>query len=144
MKPVRVVEIIILILIFTSGLSSAETTIPLTLPDGKILQVEVVQTTAERARGLMFRPSLPEDSGMLFIFDQSREHPFWMKNTLFALDIIWMDHLKRITHIEVQVPPCRLDPCPTYGPRSESRYVLEVNGNLTRRWGLKIGNKLKF
>ena len=144
MKPARVAEIITLILIFTSGLGSAETTIPLTLPNGKIIQVEFVQTAAERAQGLMFQSSLPEDSGMLFLFDQSREHSFWMKNTLIALDIIWMDHLKRITHIEVQVPPCRLDSCPTYGPRSESRYVLEVNGNLTRRWGLKIGDTLEF
>ncbi len=114
------------------------------LSDGKVLQIEVVRTPAERARGLMFRSSLPEDQGMLFIFERSEKHSFWMKNTLISLDIIWMDSQKRIIHIQPQVPPCKQDPCPLYGPPGKSLYVLEVNAGIADRLKLRTGMPLAF
>jgi uncharacterized protein len=118
--------------------------VPLTLPDGSFLQMEIARTGTEQTRGLMFRTFLPEDHGMLFVFKHPGNNWFWMKNTLIPLDIIWMDEKKRIIHIEYQVPPCKMDPCPVYGPRTESLYVLEVNAGVAQRRDLQVGTLLRF
>ena len=95
--------------------------------------VELAQSLDERGRGLMFRESLDENSGMLFVFPESGKHTFWMKNTLIPLDMIWIDENKRVTHIESNVPPCMADPCQTYTPSSDSLYVLEINSGLAEK-----------
>ena len=128
----------------TYGQETSLSTVPLILPDGKALQVEIARTPMERNRGLMFRTSLPEDHGMLFIFDRPGSNQFWMKNTFISLDIVWMDDRKRIIHIEYQVPPCTLDPCPVYGPSTDSHYVLEVNAGVVHKRGLRVGIPLRF
>lgn len=145
----KVKKILFLILLITAadvcyGLEPTTSTVPLTLPDGKLLQVETARTPSEQARGLMFRTLLPEDHGMLFIFKRLGKNRFWMKNTLIPLDIIWLDARKRIIHIEYQVPPCKLDPCPDYGPSADSLYVLEVNSGVVHKRGLQIGMALTF
>lgn len=126
------------------AIAADQTTLPVTLPDGTVIRAEAARTPEEHARGLMFRPALEEDQGMLFFLDGARPHPFWMKNTMIPLDIIWMDGSKTIIHIEFQTPPCKADPCPTYGPSSPSHYVLEVKGGVARNKGLKPGMVLKF
>src|SRR2546427_13242943 len=60
-----------------------------------VVQVEVARTDEQRARGLMFRRDLPRDRGMLFVFDESSEHPFWMHQTLIALDLIYLGDDRR-------------------------------------------------
>lgn len=95
-------------------------------------------------RGLQFRGSLDSYSGMLFIFPQSRRHSFWMKDTLIPLDMIWMDHGRKIVHIEHDVPPCREDPCPVYTPPQEALYVLEVNAGTAGALGLQLGDEAEF
>lgn len=122
----------------------APSTIQMTLPDGMPLQVEIARTPRDQSRGLMFRTDLPEDHGMLFIFERPGKNQFWMKNTLIPLDILWMDDRKRIIHIEYQVPPCKLDPCPVYGPSAESHYVLEVKAGVVHKRGLRVGMPLQF
>ncbi|HTN43959.1 MAG TPA: DUF192 domain-containing protein [Nitrospiria bacterium] len=122
----------------------APSTVPLTLPDGKALRVEVARTEETRALGLMFRAALPEDRGMLFVFDRPGLYRFWMKNTLIPLDMVWMDERKRIIHIEYQVPPCKLDPCPVYGPAAECLYVLEVISGVASREHLRVGQTVAF
>jgi uncharacterized membrane protein (UPF0127 family) len=141
--------LVFVFLLATTAPASGQTpaaphTVPLILPDEKPLQIEIARTPMERSRGLMFRTELPEDHGMLFIFDQPGKNQFWMKNTLIPLDILWMDDRKRIIHIEYQVPPCKLDPCPIYGPSSDSRYVLEVQAGVVHKRGLRIGMPLQF
>lgn len=118
--------------------------IPLTFPNGVVIQVEVAQTPIERATGLMNRQNLSLDRGMLFVFDKPDFHFFWMKDTLLPLDMIWLDSDKRILHIEEQVPPCKKDPCPAYGPPMKSLYVLEVNAGVVQRQGLSVGAFLRF
>ena len=144
MKRVPFVILLVAIAAVVHGEELSSSTVPLTLPDGKTLQVEVARTEEKRALGLMFRTALPEDRGMLFIFEQAGLHRFWMKNTLIPLDMVWMDERKRIIHIEYQVPPCKLDPCAVYGPSADSLYVLEVISGVASREKLRPGQTLTF
>ncbi len=144
MKKVLLLIFLVATPALTFGREPTPLTVPLTLPDGKPLQVEIARTPTARARGLMFRATLPEDYGMLFIFERPGKNQFWMKNTLIPLDILWMDDRKRIIHIAYQVPPCKLDPCPLYGPTADSHYVLEVKAGVAHKRGLRIGMPLRF
>lgn len=95
---------------------------------GKVFQVELARSPSEHALGLMYRKSLDQDRGMLFIFDEDAPRSFWMKNTLIPLDMVFIAGDGRIVSIERDVMPCRSDPCPSVigGP---ARYVLEVAAN---------------
>lgn len=106
--------------------------------------LEIAQTPEERQKGLMFRSSLNQDAGMLFIFPEEGIYPFWMKNTLIPLDIIWINKDKKIIHIENNVPPCKEDPCPSYSPEEKALYVLEINAGLSKKYEFKEGDKVKF
>ena len=81
---------------------------------------------------------------MLFMFARTGDFPFWMKNTLIPLDIIWINEQKRIVGISRDTPPCKADPCPSYPPGGMSRYVLEVAGGVAARHGLANGQTLRF
>jgi uncharacterized membrane protein (UPF0127 family) len=81
---------------------------------------------------------------MIFLFPRNGDYPFWMKNTLIPLDIIWIDDQKRIVHVDHRVPPCKADPCPSYPPGAIARYVLEVAGGVAVRHGLANGQTLRF
>jgi uncharacterized membrane protein (UPF0127 family) len=106
--------------------------------------VELAKTPEERARGLMFREHLDPDKGMLFIFDWEAVHPFWMKNTLIPLDIIWIDKNKEVVFISKDTQPCEQEPCPNINPYKKAKYVLEVCGGTAERIGLNVGDKLKL
>jgi hypothetical protein len=98
-----------------------------------IVSVEVANTKKKRSKGLMYRESLGENEGMLFIFPYEGIHPFWMANTFIPLDILWINSSMEIVYIEENVPPCtktgRLQSlCPSYKPEGYAKYVLEVNG----------------
>ena len=118
--------------------------IPLTLPSGKLLQVEVMVEDADRAMGLMFRPSLPDDRGMLFVFRQLGHHGIWMKNCRFPIDIVWLDESLEVVHVQEAAPPCTRDPCPTYRPMRSAQYVLEINSGQASREGVEVASRLDF
>jgi len=108
------------------------------------INVEVVQDQEDRRRGLQFRKSLDQNSGMLFIFPYSGFYPFWLKDTFFALDIIWMDHTRRVVHIAHNAQPCRKDPCPNYHPAQNALYVLEVNAGYAATERIQLGDRAEF
>ncbi|OGX07373.1 MAG: hypothetical protein A2Z88_03810 [Omnitrophica WOR_2 bacterium GWA2_47_8] len=108
------------------------------------VDVSLAQTHEAREQGLKFVTRLEPNRGMLFIFPKSGQNNFWMKETMIPLDIIWMDYARRIIHIERNVPPCAIDPCPTYGPKKPALYVLEVNANHAQEMGLRLGGELEF
>ena len=118
--------------------------IPVTLPSGKVLQTEVMVKDEDRQMGLMFRPSLPLDRGMLFLFADPGLHTIWMKNCKFPIDILWLDEKRRVVHLEEAVPPCTADPCPTYEPLRLASYVLELNAHQARREKALVGSVLQF
>lgn len=114
------------------------------LPDGTAIKVEIASDDATRAQGLMFRDQLAPDRGMIFLFTTTGNYPFWMKNTLIPLDMIWIDEQKRIVAVKDNVPPCKADPCPSYDPAAFSRYVLEVAAGGAKRHGLANGQTVRF
>ncbi|MBM4134744.1 MAG: DUF192 domain-containing protein [Nitrospira sp.] len=123
-----------------------EPVVSVTTPQKDTILAELADTTEKRARGLMFRPSLPQDRGMLFIFPDPQQWTFWMKNTKIPLDIIWMDQQKRIVYIERNVPGCSRsdDGCPQYQPIHDALYVLEVAAGMADALKLQRGVKLQF
>ena len=118
--------------------------IPLTLPSGKVLTVEVMVKDEDRAMGLMFRPSLPEGRGMLFVFGSLDFHGIWMKNCRFPIDIVWLDESRTVVHVAEAVPPCKADPCPVYQPLRRATYVVELNAGEARREKALVGALLSF
>ncbi|HYM62119.1 MAG TPA: DUF192 domain-containing protein [Thermoanaerobaculia bacterium] len=114
------------------------------LADGATIRVEVASDDATRTQGLMYRDRLPDQTGMIFLFPQSGDYPFWMKNTLIHLDMIWIDDQKRIVHVAHDVPPCKADPCPSYPPNATARYVLEVAAGVAAKHRLADGQLVRF
>lgn len=102
--------------------------------------VEIAATPQERAKGLMLRESMANDAGMLFIYESPRRAEFWMKNTLIPLDMIFADARGRIVKIHENAIPHDLTPI--YGGEN-IQYVLEINGGLARRLGIKAGGVLR-
>jgi uncharacterized membrane protein (UPF0127 family) len=80
---------------------------------------------------------------MLFVFAETGQHHFWMKNTMIPLDMIWMDEAGTVLFISADTPPCKVDPCPTYGPDFSARSVLEIAGGKAKSEGVKVGSVLK-
>ena len=106
-------------------------------------QVELADTDLKRQQGLMYRDLLPSQSGMLFVFESSYPHGFWMKNTLLPLDMIWIDEEQTIVDIQTAVP-CAADPCPSYAPSGSAKYVLEINAGGADRYDLQTGDTVDF
>lgn len=114
-------------------------------PGGARMQAEVADTPQTRQIGLMFRDRLPPGGGMLFIFEQAGPYLFWMKNCKFPIDIIWLNEKKEIIYISEKTPPCKKDPCPSYGPSDQNAlYVLEVASGFTQKEKLRLGMKVTF
>ncbi len=91
--------------------------------------------------GLMYRRSLADNRGMMFIFDPPQPVSFWMKNTLIPLDIVFLEGGK-VKAISPNVPPCKSDPCPTYGPNVAIDRVIELRGGRAAELGLKPGDNV--
>jgi uncharacterized membrane protein (UPF0127 family) len=113
-----------------------------TFPGGRVLSIEIADTTARVMYGYMYRPEVREDEGMVFVYPESGWHSFWMKNTLVPLDIFWLDESFTVIHVQAPTPPCKHDPCPSYGPMRASRYVLETRAGTAAREGIKTGDRL--
>ncbi len=107
---------------------------------GREYKLEVVATPESRQKGLSGRPDMPDDRGMIFVFDEPAVQCIWMKDMRFSLDIAWLDGEKRITHIEQAVSP---DTYPRqFCPSEPARYVVELNAGEAERAGLKAGQTL--
>ena len=115
------------------------------LPDGTEIRAEVMVRTDDLLRGMMYRNSLAQDRGMLFVHAKPGTFTYWMFRVKIPLDITWLDTSRRIVEM-VTAPPCTTEArdCPKYGGHFESQYVLELNGGAAARHGLKVGDTLRF
>ena len=113
------------------------------VPNGTTLLLEVARTPQQQEMGLMYRPPLPNNRGMLFQFPSPQPISFWMKNTPVPLDIVFMQK-GVVQYIASNVPPCTSDPCPTYGPRKPIDQVIELRSGRAAELGLKIGDNVKI
>ncbi len=102
------------------------------------ISAELARTPSERARGLSKRSNLPEFAGMLFVFATPTTPQFWMKDTLFPLDLIWIGQDLKIIGIEHNVSPESFPT--TFSPDKPVRYVLEVNAGLTDNFNINPGD----
>jgi uncharacterized protein len=102
--------------------------------------VEVADTDATRARGLMFRESLPRFSGMLFVYPEPLAATFWMENTLIPLDMLFFDPAGRLTRIHENAVPLSREVI--FGGENVL-YVLEINGGLARTLGIAEGAEIR-
>lgn len=102
--------------------------------------VEVARTITQRARGLMFRESMPPDAGMLFVYPDEQQIRMWMKNTLIPLDMVFVGGDGRILDIAENTEPLSETVIASSGP---ARAVIELNGGTARRLGIRSGDRVR-
>ncbi|MDX2277059.1 MAG: DUF192 domain-containing protein [Hyphomonadaceae bacterium] len=103
-------------------------------------EVEIADTEAERAQGLMYRQTLPGYRGMLFDFQQPRPVSFWMRNTVLSLDIIFIGVDGRILNIADHATPMSDAPIPSDGV---TRGVLEIGAGRAEALGIRPGDRVR-
>jgi uncharacterized membrane protein (UPF0127 family) len=105
------------------------------------LNIEFARSEYETQTGLMYRKSMQDDQGMLFIFEDEIRRSFYMKNTEFALDIIYLDGKRKVVSIQKNAVPFDKSSLPSEAP---AKYVLEVNAGLSDKWGLEAGDVMEY
>lgn len=105
------------------------------------LNIELAVTPYQHSYGLMFRRSLPEDEGMLFIFQPEQVVGMWMKNTVIPLDMLFIRADGTIAKIAEHAQPYSLT---TIMCEEPVRGVLEINGGAAAQRGLKTGDKVLY
>lgn len=111
--------------------------------DPATLSVEVADTDAERAQGLMGVEELAHDDGMAFVFDEPTETSFWMKDTLIPLSIAFVDAADRVVTI-LEMTPCVADPCPKYGATEPYVLAVEANEGWFDAHGVEVGDEARL
>ena len=157
MKPTYIAILIALltaIVLFWLGIFSFAANKDENLPNAVrfgdvVVNVGVAHTSKQRAKGLMYRESLGENEGMLFIFSSEGKHLFWMANTYIPLDIIWINSDMKVVHIEKNVPPC-IQPiklqnlCKLYKPEDYAKYVVEVNAGWSANHNVDLETEVEL
>ena len=138
---------VFLSLIFLFAMAEDMPKADLTFSNGKKLEIEVASTFSNRYQGLMKRQSLPENSGMLFIFDAPQKLNFWMKNTYIPLSIAYLDKnkvIKEIYQMKAQSMMEREQDLSGYPSRCSCQYALEVNQGWFKKNKVKVGQTISF
>lgn len=126
--------------------NSPSQTLPITAKTtvkDQVIQLEVARTQEQRQIGLMNRPPLPDDRGMLFLFETPRIVVLWMKNTPSPLDMVFLLD-GEVKAIAVDARPCTADPCPVYGSTDTVNQVIELRSGRAEELGLKVGDRLSI
>lgn len=105
------------------------------------LDIEIADTEYETQTGMMYRDSLRDDQGMLFIFKNAGYHAFYMKNTRIALDIIYIGADKRVVSIKKNAQPFDETSLPS---NALTQYVLEINAGLADQWNIEVGDMIMY
>jgi uncharacterized membrane protein (UPF0127 family) len=113
------------------------------LPNGDTIQLEVARTQQQQMKGLMYRPALPDNRGMLFVFPTPQPVQFWMLNVPVPLDMVFLRQ-GVVEYIQASAPPCKREPCPTYGPNGLIDQVIELRSGRADELDLKPGTQVKI
>jgi len=105
------------------------------------IKIEFADNEFEIEKGMMWRKSMEEDQGMLFIMPTQQPQTFWMLNTYISLDLIFIDEDLKIVSIQKNTVPQSLDPIPSNAP---AKYVLEVVGGFSETFGIKPETTVNF
>ncbi|QSJ16364.1 DUF192 domain-containing protein [Nostoc sp. UHCC 0702] len=126
---------------------SAAQTLPISakaiLPNGTTIQLEVARTPEQQAKGLMYRPALPDNRGMVFPFPSAQPIRFWMKNVPVPLDMVFLQN-GVVKYVEASAPPCAKEPCPNYGPDVPIDTVIELRAGRAAELKLQKGDRVKI
>ena len=115
------------------------------MPNGQTIRAEAMIKPVDLQRGLMFRESLPQGRGMLFLHKQAGPYQYWMYQVKFPLDIVFIDSQHRVLGVAAAVPcKTRSSECPQYGNHPGTQYVLEVNAGEAARYGVTQGASIGF
>ena len=107
----------------------------------KTISMEIAKDEASRTQGLMYRKTMPDSCGMLFVFEAMQPLNFWMKNTIMPLDIIFIDDHFKIITIAKNTTPFSEKSIPA---ASDGMYVVEVNSGFTDKYHVAEGNTITF
>ena len=107
---------------------------------GRPFKLEIAATEADRNLGLMYRSSMADDAGMVFVFAQEKPLQFWMRNTRIPLDILYLDAAGKIVSVK-QLKPFDETGVPSDGP---AKYAVELNQGTAARVGVKAGDSVTF
>ena len=121
----------------TEPITFATTTMTL---KGKLFTMEVADTEAKTQRGLMYRDSMAEDHGMLFVMSKADAWSFWMHNTRIGLDIIFVDRAGKVVLIDTRAPMDETG----HGPSTPVQYVIELNAGMAQKIGLRTGDSMEI
>jgi len=102
--------------------------------------VELADDPSERAKGLMFRESMPASAGMLFVYERPQSASFWMRNTLIPLDMIFMDRTGTVRRVHANARPGDETPIPG---GNDVLAVVEINAGLASRLGIVEGSTMR-
>jgi uncharacterized protein len=108
--------------------------------NNETIKVELANTLETRIQGLSGRDELAQDSGMLFIFDEPGFHSFWMKDMLFALDIIWIDDQLTVVDMHKNITPETFPEA--FRPTKPAQLVLEVNTGFIENYNIQQGDQV--
>jgi len=138
---IAVALLIVLVIYFVTAKGERKKIVLINSENREItVYAEIADNLATRAKGLMGRDFLPENEGMLFVFDKSGRYGFWMFNTTIPLDAIHVAENGTVVDV-ISMEPCGLNAtrCKLYPPRAPAKYVLEVNKGFAAKNRIEIG-----
>ena len=106
------------------------------------ISVYIADSPAERTKGLSDREDLPENRGMLFVFDNDGKHGIWMKDMKFNIDAVWLDENKYVVDVNKNLMPSSYPK--NYRPKTNARYILELPSGQVDARNITIGTQLSF
>ncbi|MEX0881334.1 MAG: DUF192 domain-containing protein [Candidatus Saccharimonadales bacterium] len=106
------------------------------------IKAEVVQSPAEREKGLSGRRCIEPDKGMLFVFDKPGQYPFWMKDMKFPIDIVWIDASHTVVGLDIDVAPSTYPDA--FVSEKPAQYVLELQANRSKDLKIGLGTPVNF
>ncbi len=110
--------------------------------NNKEINLITVRNSESRERGLSNTKSLPDNTAMLFVFDEPDKYGIWMKDMKFPIDIMWMDDSHRIVYQKENVSPNTFPEI--FSPNEKILYILEANAGFMKRNNLSVGNYLNL